>query len=987
MKNDQNSNIRKFMIGTSVLAILATGQVSLAQDTSDDEDEIVVTGIRQSLKEAMEIKRDSVGVVDAITAEDIGKFPDTNLAESLQRIPGIAIDRSLGEGSTVTVRGWGADFNLVTLNGRVMPTSTLAGGASAPSSRSFDFGNLASEAISAVEVYKTSKAHVASGGAGATLNIKTTQPLEAPGRTATIGVKGVYDTSQNFSDEITPEISGLYSNTFANDTIGVAVSGSYQKRKGGVAQANVGWRDGYLGSDDFENEWGRLPRPGSWNYIDGVTNSPGPTDVYEVPQNADYEVAEFNRERINGQLTLQYEPMENFRATADYTFAQNEIEVAQNTAGIWFDHAWTNSAWTDGPVAGPLFYTEFFGATDLSYSGSLTQNKTEANSFGLNLDWDVSDRLNLVLDAHDSSSKSAPNNPYGSNMSLGTTSFGIAEQSINFENDLPVISYVGGANGVNPEDISTREISGSAFRNALMDSDVQQVQLTGNYDVSKDIVDSFDFGVGWVKNDINRAFGVLQTDSWGGELGGPEDIPDDLFELVNVQDLFGGASGADSPNIINSFYRFDFETMAELAESQFGICSTPWNGTPNEGTCLAQYTTNEFLEEETFSGFVQMNNTLQLFGRDAHITAGMRYEHTDVVARNETPIFTGTTWAGGGNEFFMSLGEGTNIFSYEGGYDYLLPSIDFDASPGEYLKARLSYSKTFGRQTYDKLGGLNYSTLFRTVEGEASGGNPDLKPLVSENYDASLEWYYGDDSYISVGAFRKDVKNFTTTGLVDPTTIPGIHHPFNGPRADEARAALGNMATSQDIYNYIVTNYPGTLNAMGQVTGQPDDELVSFRTSVPVVSDETHWFQGLEFAVQHMFGDSGFGVIANYTIADTDISFDNTLSFREEQIALPGVSDSANLVALYDKNGIQARVAYNWRDQFLAGGTRNPFYRESYDQIDASASWDVRDGFTLFVEGINLTGTDARGHRRSKNNVFFYNNGKPRYAAGARYKF
>ena len=222
-----------------------------------------------------------------------------------------------------------------------MPTSTLGGGDSAPSSRSFDFGNLASESISAVEVYKTSQADVATSGSGATINIRTTKPLESPGQSGTVGIKGVYDTSQIDGTDLTPEISGLYTNTFDNDRFGIAISGSYQKRKGGVAQANVGWRDGYLGSDDYENEWGRLPRPGSWNYIGGVTNPPGPNDVYNVPQNADYELAEFTRERINGQLTLQYDVTDDIRATADYTYASNEIEVAKNTAGIWFDHAWT----------------------------------------------------------------------------------------------------------------------------------------------------------------------------------------------------------------------------------------------------------------------------------------------------------------------------------------------------------------------------------------------------------------------------------------------------------------------------------------------------------------------------------------------------------------------------------------------------------------------------------------------------------------------
>jgi TonB-dependent receptor len=136
----------------------------------------------------MRLKRDAQGVVDGIVAEDIGKFPDTYLAESLQRITGVSIDRSIGEGSKVTVRGVGPDFNLVLLNGRQMPASSIQD-TGASNSRAFDFANLASEAVSAVEVYKTSRASTPTGGIGASINIKTTRPLEAPGLRTSFGVK------------------------------------------------------------------------------------------------------------------------------------------------------------------------------------------------------------------------------------------------------------------------------------------------------------------------------------------------------------------------------------------------------------------------------------------------------------------------------------------------------------------------------------------------------------------------------------------------------------------------------------------------------------------------------------------------------------------------------------------------------------------------------------------------------------------------------
>ena len=143
----------------------------------------------------MNLKRAGQGVVDGIVAEDIGKFPDTNLAESLQRISGVSINRTAsGEGQQVTVRGVGPDFNLVLLNGRQMPASNLGpGGGGTTNSRAYDFSNIASEAVSAIEVYKTARAESPTGGIGATINIKTARPLDNPGLIANFGVKGVYD--------------------------------------------------------------------------------------------------------------------------------------------------------------------------------------------------------------------------------------------------------------------------------------------------------------------------------------------------------------------------------------------------------------------------------------------------------------------------------------------------------------------------------------------------------------------------------------------------------------------------------------------------------------------------------------------------------------------------------------------------------------------------------------------------------------------------
>jgi TonB-dependent receptor len=231
----RNTSFKRTPIAASIaVALGATASMPVvAQDGSDAViEEITVIGIRRSLAASADIKRNSSGVVDAISAVDIGKFPDTNLAESLQRITGVSIDRARGEGQKVTVRGFGPQFNLVTLNGRQMPTH--GAGPGSQQDRSFDFANLASEAVSAVEVYKTSRSDLPTGGMGATINIKTSKPLEAPGRVISFGVKAVNDTSTDTGDNFTPEFSGIYSDTFADDTFGIALTAIYQERDTGV---------------------------------------------------------------------------------------------------------------------------------------------------------------------------------------------------------------------------------------------------------------------------------------------------------------------------------------------------------------------------------------------------------------------------------------------------------------------------------------------------------------------------------------------------------------------------------------------------------------------------------------------------------------------------------------------------------------------------------------------------------------------------------
>jgi TonB-dependent receptor len=976
-----------------------TANTSSAEEPADVAgNDIVITGIRASLRQSMEIKRNAQGVVDAISAEEMGKFPDTNLAESLQRITGVSIDRSNGEGSFVTVRGFGPEYNLVLLNGREMPTSSLSGGGGEPpNSRAFDFGNLASEGIAAVEVYKSGRVTLPTGGIGSTINILTPRPLDRPGMRGSLSAKAVLDTSQNGHNDITPEFSGIFSDTFADDRVGILLTGSYQRRKSSTNQANVGWRDGYLGA---ENNWGSLPNNAQ------QINRPGPADVYQVQQNASYDLNDIDRERINGQAVLQFRPTDNLTGTLDYTYSRNTVETRNSNVGVWFNFGDVSSEWTDGPVAGPIFYSEHFChagvdancglGKDLSYSGSLTSNRSINKSLGGNLAWDAFDQLHLELDAHHSTAESKPDNKFGSNMSVGNAVFGIADQTINYENDLPVINVnmYPEVDALDPANITP---TGNAFRNAYFKDRINQGQLKGNWDFDGSFLDSVDFGVSYADNKLRSAFGVIQNDTWGGA-GPASDIPDDIFTLETLPDKFPGVSGHNDPAMIQSFYTFDFERMVDLINGLYGTCTHPLTGTPTGEGCLAQFTTDRRIKEKTLAPYLQANMVFDLFERPSHLRAGIRYERTKIDSSALVPVPSNTQWVAD-NEFNLIQSGQSDFTTLKGEYHEWLPAVDFDLEPIQNVKLRASYSHTITRPDYASMqGGLTLDGLFRVGGGTGSQGNPNLLPYKSKNIDLSAEWYYGPLSYLSVGYFHKDVSNFISTTRVDQTAFD-LRTPVGGPRYNAALTALGAGATAGAIRDYIAANYPSTVtySPAGCTPGAAgcqliihtlaEDPLLNFQINTPTNSDQTATLHGWEFNVQHSFWDTGIGVILNYTIVNGSATYDNALPASVPQFALVGLSDSANAVLFYDKNGIQARLAYNWRDKFLAGSGPNPSYVEAYGQLDGSASYEFRPGFTVFVEGINLTGSSRRGHMRHENNVTFVSPGYARYAAGLRVAF
>ena len=389
----------------------------------------------------------------------------------------------------------------------------------------------------------------------------------------------------------------------------------------------------------------------------------------------------------------------------------------------------------------------------------------------------------------------------------------------------------------------------------------------------------------------------------------------------------------------------------------------------------------------------------------AQLNGGLRYEQTEVTSRALVPVPVATQWVAA-NEFGLIYAAESDFTELTGEYDYWLPAIDFRVEPRDDVVLRASYSRTMTRPGYaDIQGGQTVDAIFRVNGGTGNQGNPNLKPFLSKNYDVSAEWYYGGGgSYVSAGYFYKDVENFIGRSITTVSPFD-IYTPFGGQRYNNAVAALGSSADANAIRQWIFANAdPSTFeitdtdangNPVGNIFGVAgEDPLVEFSVGIPI-NQETATVDGFELAWQHFFGESGFGFIANYTAVSGDVGFDNLQvpSSGDPQFAITGLSDSYNLIGFYDKDGLQARIAYNWRDKFLtstvgvSGTANNPQYVEDYGQLDFNVSYEIRDGITLFVEGINVTDETTRVVGRTPSYVNFATQTGARYNIGARYNF
>ena len=979
---NNNRNFKKKLIASAIASyvVLGVGTQALAQSEDGTVEEVIVTGVRAALISAMETKRDATGVVDAINAQDIGKFPDTNLAESLQRIPGVSINREGGEGKYVTVRGFGPRFNVTTLDGRQLTSENI--------NRDFEFDTLGSEMISALVINKTGSAIAESGGIGAVVDIQTARPFDVGNKVAGT-LKANYET---LSEDTTPQGSILLSRKFADDALGVLLSYNHFERDSDVNRVtNANWArvEANSGSNLYPDET-------------ELRSNANPDGRLYLPQNHFIQQQRDQRTRDNANLVLQFAPTDALTVTADVLYSDYELLRDQNMLVHWFG---SRPSWRDVVADENGTVTHFIadrregeGAVQATEFNAIKENRTSDTLVGgINAQWEVSDNLSLVVDAY--RSKSEYEDPMGFGNSQVTMGYrnrltwdldsGFIPAISGFESATGSVAYQPDASGnltiPNSDYLDPANLRpGFTIRNGrIVEDTIDQIKFGGVFESQEETgLVKADFGLSLkarekARQQFTTGRGLTTTEAatvaanelrayvgpgatlncmfCGGEFFWTEITPPTVTVLDAGSDYLSGVSG--SGNIQTQWLQFDHDEFREIYEGHVGVPFTTAK-VPSESYNI---------EEDILALYTQLEFAGDVGGYPFGFVTGLRYEKTDLTISGNLASILRVEAEGA--EVLNEVLTPVTPTKLESDYAMFLPNVDFKIDLTDDLVSRFAYSKTITRPSMQELRpNLEFRDLKQNGPYPATAGNPDLKPLESDNIDLSIEWYYGEGSYASAGFFYKQVDNF----IVDATTGQTFIGENGTPITDPATGTLTSIPVGGAPSDII----------------DPNDQVIEFAVTKPS-NVETADVDGFEFAVQHMFGDTGFGAIANATFVSTNAEYD-TKSF-DQGFALVGLSDSYNLVAFYENEKFEVRLAYNYRDKFLQsldqGGVAEPTFVDDYGQFDLSASYNLTDNVSIFFEGINLTGEETLWHGRFSNQFLLAEESGSRYTLGVRASF
>jgi TonB-dependent receptor len=899
------------------------------------------------------MKQNADQIVDSVTATDINALPDRSVTETLQRISGVTVDHFLAdddpdhpsaEGSAVLIRGLPYVNSL--LNG--------ADSFSANNGRSLSFEDVPAELMQGVDVYKNPSAELIEGGIAGTVDLRTRMPFDAPGQQ--IG----FSTGVNEGDlskESKPSASFLYSNRWKTEDLGefgALLDVSYSE----LASRNDGIQTNpYL--LEPSNNLGACPCE--------PTASNGNV---AVPGDINWQQMDMQRRRTGIYGALQWRPTSNLEIysrlfRSDYNLQWNEHEVQTNESnyydmvpapgtafsfndqGIYQDGIMGSNAWKGSPPAGPNGSTEYY--TDNRMQTQFTRTTDWSNGFKYNLN------DHMLLTGEVQFVKSTAN----------TLDFSVYNQfymppaNVNLSGSVPSLTVANPSFFTNPANYYL----GAAMDHLEYD---YAMDRTARLDLEYDFEDNnwlkyFKVGVratnyDTYSNNSNSSYnwGPI-SQPWMAGYTGPSSldwinmIPSGMEQLFTFSHFYGGANVPTtlwfpSNALVSNYYKAIGALEALEMAGGGGWCPQ----ITTNGSCTpADSMSNNYMQEQTQAAYAVL-----YFGNDSALgipfdgNIGLRFVHTGVDANGSVTFPSASAITGNASTITpgqMALFNGANVpIAGNNNYHNVLPSLNLRFKLTNDLQLRLAASQAMTRPTISQLNsymvlGTSWSTLQAGQEPSFAGftgttlGNPDLKPMTANQYDAALEWYFAPTSELYTTLFKKNIHNYinTETNIED---IDGQAVAVTGPQ----NSGDGTVKGAEFGYSQFFDFLPGALKGLGVQANYTF--LQSSKIAGTSSCDPNH---------------------ANGSCAATDVVTNPPLPMQDLS------PHSYNLTAMYEYSDWSARLAWSWRSKYLittedSGDTYLPMWNASSGQLDASVFYHINKNMQIGLQMNNLTNTTTR---------------------------
>lgn len=899
-------------------------------------DEFVVTGsFRESMAKALEIKRAAPQIVDSIVAEDIGKFPDNNVVEALQRVSGVQVtDRGGGEVSTVSIRG--LNDVTTTVNGRNIFTA---------SGRAVALADIPASLLHRVDVFKTRSSDLIESGIAGVIDIRTNRPFDFDGAKMVLAARGIY---QDKAGSFDPNLSALFSNTWKTDAgkFGALINVSY---------AETDYRDQSITAGAMVPFTTDTP-PAGWGPYERIFLTDGrvaENPIWQPGLEAGLPFAAGSTLKFNGQA-VPYVLSRDAVFASDFTGHRERpavnvsLQFAPDDTSEYTFEAFYNGYRNDGfnsllfsfvdwwgsLGANPAANIELYPGTNIVksrqdvgfpygfMSGDLTTSQTDSTMLALGGKWEIGDNLRLKADL------SYQNSTFDQQFFAMRTDHVHRSISVDFNahNGIPAFSFGDdtATPNVDESDLTTASLWNIAqlYDNAIYrDGDAVSLTLDGDYDTTWEFMKHLKFGVRYDDRGASEGERTQDAPGLGQNLSNYPEL-----QYVN-HGFFDGRSDVPTSWVVADGYYI--RSHADEIRNLYKSTVAP--GLKTGSQLVMQETFN--VDEATTAAYISGDFSALVGDRKLDGQVGLRYVNvsTDMGFTNLNTLAQTTASASTAR---------------------LLPSLMVRYALTNDLRLRFSYGETLRRPGFAQLNpNINYVEDVTNIGyGTATGGNPNLAPTESKNFDLGLEWYFGDASAVYATAFKRKIDGFVVDFRKRVT--------FEG-------------------YDYILTQPDNASN--GELTGF-ELGVVYFPKGLPGLLD-------------------GIGVQASFTSLDSsqDIPITDSTGnvVGSDTTPLFGVSDTSYSVVLaYERPRFSARLSYVWRQDFLnnyeAALFANPLgvYRKPETSMDLQLSYKVNDGLTLTLDATNLTDEVYQSYYEYPNTDNFGSSIYSRtIAVGARYSF